>query len=301
MAITSFLVLSAAFLAVAFVSGNNLSACVGTIVGARILGRQVAKVFATAGIIVGLLCQGHLMTYTIQAIFPVENMLVTAGVLFLTVVAFTFAKAMRAPLSLSMALVALLLGLSTSHNLPTNYVYARSVIVMWVIVPLSALVFGFAFLRIIDRIQIENVWRRIATYKLLEIALSFFAAFVLGANTIGLIVALSGFGPSTIFTAIVAIIVGSMFFSDGELRRVGQEFFSMRYANSLVALFVSTLLVEFATLFAIPLSSTQALSAGVLGAGSSYRNKLISLRPFLVIVIAWILVPSLCFAVGYLH
>ena len=138
-----------------------MSACVGTIVGARILGRQIAKVFATAGIVTGLLCQGHFMTYTIQAIFPVENMFVTAGVLFLTVVAFTLAKAMRAPLSLSMALVALLLGLSTSHDLPTNYVYARSVIVMWVIVPLSALAFGFAFLRIIDRIQIENVWRRI--------------------------------------------------------------------------------------------------------------------------------------------
>ena len=300
MAITSFLVLSAVFLAVAFVSGNNLSACVGTIVGARILGRQIAKVFATAGIVTGLLCQGHFMTYTIQAIFPVQNMLITAGVLFLTVVAFTLAKAMRAPLSLSMALVALLLGLSTSHNLPTNYVYAQSVIAMWVIAPLGALIFGFASLRIIDRTQIENVWRRIATYKLLQIVLSFFASFVLGANTIGLIVALSGFEASTILTAIVAVVVGSMFFSDGELRRVGHEFFSMRYANSLAALLVSTLLVEFATLFAIPLSSTQALSAGVLGAGSSYRNKLISLRPFLVIVIAWILVPILCFAVGYL-
>jgi len=300
MTITTFLILSTVFLAVAFVSGNNLSACVGTIVGARILGRQIAKLFATAGIVTGLICQGHLMTYTVQEIFPIKNVLVTAGVLFLTVVAFTLAKAMRAPLSLSMALVALLLGLSTAHNLPTNYVYARSVVAMWVIVPLSALVFGFASLRVIDRTKIENVWRRIATYKLLQIALSFFAAFVLGANTIGLVVAMSGFQPSTILTAIIAIIIGSMFFSDGELRRVGQELFSMRYANSLASLFVSTLLVEFATLLAIPLSSTQALSAGVLGAGSSYRHKLISLRPFLVIVIAWILVPSLCFAVGYL-
>jgi PiT family inorganic phosphate transporter len=199
-----------------------------------------------------------------------------------------------------MALVALLLGLSTSHNLPTNYVYGRSVIAMWVIAPLSALAFGFAFLRIIDRIQVENVWRRVATYKLLQIALSFFAAFVLGANTIGLVVALAGFQSTTILTAIVAIIVGSMFFSDGELRRVGQEFFSMRYANSLAALFVSTFLVELATLFAIPLSSTQALSAGILGAGSSYRNKLVSLRPFLVIVIVWIMVPAVCFLAGYL-
>ncbi|HUK28574.1 MAG TPA: inorganic phosphate transporter [Candidatus Acidoferrales bacterium] len=284
----------------AFVAGNNLSACVGTIVGARILGRQAAKVFATLGIAVGLLLQGHFMAYTIQAIFPVENTLITAGILFLTVVAFTLAKAMRAPLSLSMALVALLLGLSTSHNLPTNYVYTRSVIAMWLIAPVSALVFGFAFLRVIDRIQIENVWRRIATYKFLQIALSFFAAFVLGANTIGLVVALAGFEPSTMLTAIVAIIIGSMLFSDGELRRVGQEFFSMRYANSLAALFVSTLFVELATFFAIPLSSTQALSAGILGTGTSYRVKLVSLRPFLVIVIAWVIVPTLSFAVGYL-
>ena len=287
-------------MAVAFVSGNNLSACVGPIVGARILGRNVAKVFAAVGITTGLLFQGRFMTYTIEAIFPMGNTFLIAGVLFLTVVAFTLAKAMRAPLSLSMALIAILLGLSISHNLPTNYAYARSVIVMWVIAPLSAIVFGFVFLRFIGKIQAENVWRRIATYKALQIALSFFAAFVLGANTIGLVVALTRFEPSATLTAIVAIVVGSMFFSDGELRRVGQEFFSMRYANSLAALFVSSLLVEFATFFAIPLSSTQALSAGVLGAGSSYRTKLVSLRPFLVIVIAWITVPTLCFIVGYL-
>ena len=163
-----------------------------------------------------------------------------------------------------------------------------------------ALVFGFVFLRTINKVRVQDVWRRITLYKTLLIACSFLAAYVLGANTVGWIVAMGGFDPLTVFTAVPAILLGCVLLSGGEIRRVGQDLFSMRYANALASLLVSTVLVEFATLFAIPLSSTQALSAGVLGAGSSYKNKLISLRPFMVIVAVWIIVPIISFLIGFI-
>ena len=72
---------------------------------------------------------------------------------------------------------------------------------------------------------------------------------------------------TTVIAAIVAIFVGTFYLSAGEIRRVGQELFLMRYPNATATLVVSTVLVEAATVLNIPLSNTQALSGG------SFRNR----------------------------
>jgi PiT family inorganic phosphate transporter len=103
----------------------------------------------------------------------------------------------------------------------------------------------------------------------------------------------------TVTASLFAVLLGAFLLSEGEIRRVGQDLFSLRYPNALAALLVSTILVEFSTLLAVPLSSTQTLSAGALGAGVAYRHRLFSLRPFLLIAVAWVIVPTLSLTVGY--
>ena len=130
--------------------------------------------------------------------------------------------------------------------------------------------------------------------------LSLSSAYVTGANTLGLIVAVGGFNIYTIIAAIAAIFVGSFFLSEGATRRVSQEFFLMRYANATATLLTSTFLLEVATLFNIPLSITQATSTAVFGIGVSYKTKFVTVKPFLKVVAAWILVPLLSLAIGVL-
>jgi PiT family inorganic phosphate transporter len=72
----------------------------------------------------------------------------------------------------------------------------------------------------------------------------------------------------------------------------------MRYPNATVALLTSTFLVEIATIFKIPLSNTQTMSAALFGTAISYRTKFISLKPFAIIVAGWIIAPMLSFAIG---
>ena len=98
--------------------------------------------------------------------------------------------------------------------------------------------------------------------------------------------------------AVVAIFIGAFFLSAGEIRRVSEELFLMRYPNATATLLTSTVLVEAATLLNIPLSNTQALSAAVFGAGISYKSKFVSVKPFLVIVLSWVVAPLLSFAIG---
>ena len=63
------------------------------------------------------------------------------------------------------------------------------------------------------------------------------------------------------------------YLSAGEIRRVGQELFLMRYPNATATLVVSTVLVEAATILNVPLSNTQALASAVFGTGISYETQ----------------------------
>jgi phosphate/sulfate permease len=203
-------------------------------------------------------------------------------------------------MSLSMALVGLLAGLSIAGNSPSNGLYVGEVVLTWVLVPLIAFGVAFGLIRLLNRSWPSNLWQRLQTYKLLIIAASFTTAYVTGANTLGLIVATGGFDFASVVAAVAAVFVGSFLLSEGPIRRVSEEFFLMRYANAAVTLVTSTVLVEAATIFNIPLSITQTTSVAVFGAGLSYKTKLVSAKPFLKIVAGWVIAPLLSFAIGLL-
>ena len=197
-----------------------------------------------------------------------------------------------------MSLVGLFAGLSLASGGLKDGMYVTEVVVMWIVAPLIAIAFSFYLIRAINKSPPKNVWRRLQTYKILLIVLAFFTSYVLGANTIGLIVATGGFDFETVLAAIVAIFVGTFFLSAGEIRRVSQELFLMRYPNAMSTLLTSAVLVEAATILNIPLSNTQALSSAVFGASISYKSKFVSLKPFLVTALSWIVAPLMSFIIG---
>jgi PiT family inorganic phosphate transporter len=189
-------------------------------------------------------------------------------------------------------------GLSLANGVLKDGTYVTEVVAMWIAAPLIAIVFSFYLIRAINRSPPKNFWRRLQTYKILLIILAFSTSYVLGANTIGLIVATGGFDFATVIAAIVGVFIGTFFLSAGEIRRVSQEIFLMRYPNAMSTLLTSAVLVEAATIFNIPLSNTQALSSAVFGASISYKSKFVSLKPFLVTALSWIVAPLLSFIIG---
>ena len=294
----SIAILVLTFIAVMLVSGNNLSACVGPAIGSRIISKRFGMMLGAAGFSLGLIIQGAGMTKTVNALLPNPALQFRAEALLVAIIIFVIADLIRAPVSVCMSLVGLFAGLSIANSVFTNGVYVAEVVAMWVAAPLIAIVFSFYLIRAINRTPAKNVWRRLQTYKVLLIVLAFSTSYVLGANTIGLVVASGGFDLTTIAAAIIAIFIGSFYFSAGEIRRVSQELFLMRYPNAMSTLLTSTILVEAATFFNIPLSNTQALSAAVLGAGLSYKSKLVSLKPFLVTASSWVIAPLLSLTIG---
>jgi len=288
------------FVAVMLVAGNNLSACVGPAVGARIISKRFGMLLGGAGFSLGLVAQGAGMAKTVNLLLPSGAVQFRAEALLVAILIFVIADLIRAPMSVSMSLVGVLAGLSVAEGSFRSSAYVSEVAVMWVAAPLIAIAFSFYILRFINRSKPRNFWRRLQIYKILLIGLAFSTSYVLGANTLGLIVATGGFNWSVVLLAVAAIFIGTFFLSAGEIRRVSEELFLMRYPNATVTLLTSTLLVETATLLKIPLSNTQALSASVFGAGISYRSKLVSIKPFLVIVLSWVIAPLLSFSIGLL-
>lgn len=286
------------FVAVMLVSGNNLSACVGPAVGSRIISRRFGMLLGAAGFSLGLAVQGAGMSKTLTAILPNVSLQFRAEALLVAIIIFVVADLVRVPLSFSMSLVGLFAGFSIGARILANGVYIGTVVTMWVVSPIIAIVFAFYLIRLLDKKPPKNLWQRLKIYKVLLIVLAFSTSYVLGANTIGLIVATGGFDAIAVILSAIAIFIGAFYLSAGEIRRVSQELFLMRYPSATVTLVTSTVLVEVATFLNIPLSNTQALSAAVFGTGISYKSKFVTIRPFLTIVLTWVLAPLLSFAVG---
>ncbi|MDR1992778.1 MAG: inorganic phosphate transporter family protein [Nitrososphaerota archaeon] len=288
------------FLAVTLVAGNNLSACVGPAVGARILTKRAGALIGASGFTAGLLVQGAGMANSINRFMPVTSIEFQVELLAVAIVIFLIAHLVRLPLSFSMSLVGLLAGYALAVGSITHISLMTRTVAMWIIAPIVATVLSYYLIGYINNRPVKDIWHRIRTYKILLLVLAFSTAYVSGANTLGLIVATAGFNWVTVSIAVGAIFVGAFFLGEGTIRRVSEEFYRMRYSNATVALVASSILVEVAALLNIPLSNTQTTTASVFGTGVSYKTKFLSLRPHLIIVLGWIIAPVLSFFIGYL-
>ena len=295
----SILVIVLSVLLTALVAGNNLSAAVGTLIGARIVSRAGGVLIGILGFAAGLLIQGESLHGTAESLIPRSDPLISYALLVALGI-FVLATFLRVPLSLIMALVGTSIGMSLRLGLQMNVQLVTLIIATWVLAPLISVSAAFLINRLFISAQPRNVWRFALSVKLALILVSFVTAFTLGANTLGFIEQVSGLrGIYTIYL-IIGIIAGSVFLSRGVIKRVGQEMYLMRYTNAFVSLIVSSALVEGATVFGIPLSNTQTLTSSVFGTGLSYRNKLIEMRPFLLTMVTWVVSPIMGLGLGLL-
>lgn len=292
------LIIVASLLA-ALVAGNNLSVAVGSLVGSNVLKKNYSKILAIIGFVSGMLIGGQYMKTTTLALFPQDNFL-----LFLiisgTVLIFVIAQLTRVPISLTMALVGFGIGLMFHDGTFQNETIAIKIVLMWIIAPLSAILLSFSLGMIYGKIDYKNVWRLTSTIKILLLIISFFSAFTLGENTLGLIANISGFSIESDVLIIIGIVLGSYFLSEGVLKRVSFEIYSLRYSTALISILTSALLVEIATLFSIPLSNTQTMTLGILGVGLSYKIRYFIIKPLLKILLFWVVSPLIGIAIGFL-
>jgi PiT family inorganic phosphate transporter len=289
------LLLAVATLLILLVSGNNASACVGNLIGAQVVQRKTALLVEVIGVSLGLLSQGTSMAKAAASLAKGLSSEMILIVLAITLTLFIVAHYTRLPLSLTHVLPALLAGVSLAFGS-----YFFFMILAWMTAPAAALVATPLITKLAGRGGGKNFWTKIGVSKALLIAVSFLFAFVLGANTIGLIAAVEGFEGWAVPLAIVAVVIGTFFLSAGEIRRVTSDMFNLGYSNAMSSMLTSALLVEVSTLLGIPMANTMLQATAVFGAGASYRTKLFSAKPFFWVALSWAAFPAVGIAAGVL-
>jgi len=289
------LLLVVSTLLILLVSGNNAQASIGNLIGAKVVRARTALLIEVAGVSLGLLLQGTSMATAASHLAKGLSSETVLVVLTLSLVLFTIAHFARIPLSLTHTLPALLAGVALAF---TPYFFLM--ILAWMAAPAAALVATPLIARLAGRAGANDLWAKIEVAKALLILVSFIFAFTLGANTIGLVVAVEGFGGLAVPLAIAGVVVGTFFLSAGEIRRVSSEMFDLGYSNAMSSMLTSAVLVEASTLVGIPMANTMVQNTAVFGAGLSYKTRFFSSRPFFLVALSWIVFPAAGIAAGVL-
>ncbi|MFP3289579.1 MAG: inorganic phosphate transporter [Candidatus Micrarchaeota archaeon] len=295
------LILILSFILIALVSGNNLPVCSGSIIGSRIVSRRNGILITIIGYALGLVLEGDMLRTGVHAVLPFKSEQSIIIAFTVAIFVFLIAHKMRVPQSLSVNFTSILLGISMAMHLPINWLFLSFIILFWIIAPIISVIAMRPLMhKTYALVKKKKIWSTIKLIRLLLILFSFFAAFTLGANTLGLLYATMPKSLYSLLAALLGIIFGSLLLSGGELRRIGNEIISLRYINALNSQIISVLLVELAVLLSIPLSNSQTFIASIYGSGLSYKNRILLKSPIKSIAITWIGGAFASFALAYL-
>src|SRR3982074_1023578 len=180
--------------------------------------------------------------------------------------------------------------------------------------PLVAFIFGYSFMLALYW-ALRNVSYRLVTrfFGRAQIVSSAYMAFSHGGNdgqkTMG-IIALAiyafhgGTGPFVIDTwvkIVCALAIGLGTATGGWriIRTMGMRITALKPGNGFAAETSAATVIEIATRFGIPISTTHAISGAILGVGSTRRLSAVRWGIAGRIVTAWVLTIPGCFILGY--
>jgi inorganic phosphate transporter, PiT family len=284
----------------AVVSGNNLSACCGTIIGSRMVNRRSGTLIAVAGYLLGLTVEGPKLFRVRQAFLPTETSIEIFTILLATLLIFIGGELTKVPLSLSKALTGTILGVSFAIGMLQQAGYLVLILIFWVTAPVVATGLGLLFVQLDDRYSPRNLWVKLSLLKSGLVVMAFLSAYVTGSNALGLIAGVPSNQP-LIATLVVGIgsVLGTFVLGRGALRRLTEGIYSLRYPNAFYSQLLGAGTVELANQLGVPLSTTETVSSGIIGSGLASKMRVMNARNVFLIIASWIISPALGFVLGF--
>jgi PiT family inorganic phosphate transporter len=284
----------------AVVSGNNLSACCGTIIGSRMVNKRSGIMIALTGYLLGLLIEGPKLFRVRQAFLPTETSTEIFSILLATLLIFIGGELTKIPLSLSKALTGTILGVSFAISSLHQTDYLVLILLFWVSAPIVATGLGLLFVRLDDRYSPRNLWLKLSLLKAGLIVMAFLSAYVTGSNALGLIAGVPSNQPQTATVAVgIGSVLGVFLLGRGALRRLTEGIYNLRYPNAFYSQLLGAGAVELANQLGVPLSTTETVSSGIIGSGLASKMRVMNARNVFLIIASWVISPALGFLLGY--
>lgn len=279
---------------------NNLSTCLGTSIGTRVLRYRHALALAAIGILAGTLLEGGKMSKAITSgiVSSSDPKLVLSVTLssLLIMGVLTFRKL---PISLSQVAIGATVGSGFALGIHINWQFALLVGSSWLLTPLSGLMIAIP-LSIISRMVARRLRRILvvnALYAYLAVFSGIYASYALGANTVGLIIGMMGTSQSQQLLVSILFglgaIAGMVAFSRGTTRSVAENIVGLSPSASFAAQMGGALTVHGFTQAGIPVSVSQAVIGGIFGAAIPRKVVVRNDRLTREILLGWTLAPLL--------
>lgn len=279
---------------------NNLSTCLGTTIGTHALRYSHALALASVGLLAGILLEGNKMSGAITSgVVSSSQPKLIFAVAISSFVIMAFLTFRKLPISLSQVAIGATVGSAFALGIPVNWQFTLIVASSWLLTPLAGLALSIPLSvtsRIIAR-RVRKVLTLNALYAYLTIFSGLYASYTLGANTVGLIIGMTGTPQSEhLLVSIlfgIATIIGMIGFSRGTTRSVAENIVGLSPSASFAAQMGGALTVHGFTEVGIPVSVSQAVVGGVFGAAIPRKMVVRNDRLTREIIIGWTAAPLL--------
>jgi len=200
------------------------------------------------------------------------------------------------PVSTSQAVVGGIVGIGLLKG-SVNWAVLLKIVICWVTTPLGAMGIGFLLYKIVapwfSRIKSLKLQDRIITAAAWFIGA--YGAFALGANNVANVTgALVGKLLNVQQAALIgglSIAIGTLTFSKRVMLTVGKRIIELDHFSSLISIFAESITVWVYSIIGVPVSTSQAVVGGVLGAGLARGTSLANRGMLYRIFFGWIGTP----------
>ena len=296
--------------ALSFVFGwNNSALLIGNVRGSGTLSYGTIIALAVAGLLLGSLLEGPKMVGSlVGSIAPTASVSALLATLLVSL-AFTLAMTLLdLPVSFSMVMVGAFIGATLASDLALNTARSLQVVAFWFVAPLGTALLTYIIYRGtkslvsgLGILTVDSLNRSGALVSALTVS------YTLGANNIGMFFASTG-GATTLLAQAedfvllaLAAILGVVLLGRNSLGGVvGDRMLALSPQGVFSAFVASSLLVWAGTQLALPVSITQCLIGGMLGAAFTRHVSIVNTRLVAETVSLWLIAPVVALGLAFL-
>ncbi len=240
----------------------------------------------------------------------VARNLSTSGVLSaigVTLIMLLLLTLFRLPVSLSNCTVGAFVGAALAQGSIVSSATMVEIIGSWIVVPFGCAFLSFVLYDLVLRIERSKPLVAVVRQNRIILAITvFFVSFMLGGNNLGVLESFTIIGSSSrlILDLIDLIIFGAstlgiVLFGKKLAEVVGEKIVGLSQIKTFSAMLAAAIIILILTLFSIPVSLTQVVIGGMLGAGVSRRPWVLNTREIGVLIVSWAVVTVVCVGLGY--
>ncbi len=200
------------------------------------------------------------------------------------------------PVSTSQAIVGGIVGIGLLTG-KVNWMVLVKIVICWIATPIGALIIGFILYKILAPLfsKIKSITLQNRILIITAWIAGAYGAYSLGANNVANVTgAFVGVLLSVNSAALIgglAIAFGILTYSKKVMLTVGKRIIELDYFSSLISILAEALTVWIFAIIGVPVSTSQAVVGGVLGAGLARGTNLANKRMLIRIFLGWVQTP----------